>query len=112
MKFVRCPPLCVLVLAAISIACERKAPGPDECVRFASRLFGVQNSALLRYPRAKQEFDTIVTLCLTTPFDRKVTQCTDENGTPLECLRLYGPKSLSDRLADERAPRVTPYETW
>jgi len=66
----------VLVLAAA--ACERKAPGPVECQKFALRVVGVGDAAALSHPLVKAQVDSWTTRCLTTPYDRELLACVEQ----------------------------------
>jgi hypothetical protein len=72
----RWAPLCCF-LAASGLGCQRKAPGPDECVAFAQRAVGVVHPAQLRQPAVRERIDDLTTRCLTTPFDRELLQCVE-----------------------------------
>ena len=56
--------------ALLLASCQRKAPGPDECVAFA-RVWVQQDKVSLRQAMVGADaFDELVLRCLTTPFDR------------------------------------------
>jgi hypothetical protein len=55
--------------------CSRKAPGPDACFALSLRTLGIQDRRVLDDPRVKAEVDALTDKCLTTPFDRQLTQC-------------------------------------
>ena len=75
----------VLSLAGC-LACERKAPGPEECLQFADawmRTEGPERRAQLARENA---FDELVMRCLTEPYDRELVSCV-VSGAPRERCR-------------------------
>ncbi len=78
----------LLAATALLAGCERKAPGPAECVAFAEQVLTraanrAESAALLR-----ARYEELVRQCLTTPFDRRMLACVDETGDYRHC-RLY-----------------------
>ena len=63
-------PVC---LVAASLGCERKAPGPDECVAFAEAWMRARRPATPL--DADNAFDELVRRCLTEPYDRELVTC-------------------------------------
>lgn len=96
-----------LVLAT---ACNRRAPWPEDCVRFAEITFGYDFAVLVQDPQAKADFDKLMTICLTMPFDRQVFQCTEEAHAPRLCLERVHPEWFSKRSVDFPMRRVLPRE--
>ncbi len=92
--------LCALLAVGVAaLGCQRRAPGPGECLGFARTLFGIGEQEQMLSFRNKQRFDTVVVLCLTEPFDKKVIRCTEQTQAPLDCLRRYQPEQgKSDQL--------------
>jgi hypothetical protein len=91
--------LATLCFVTLAVACQRKAPGPDECHRLAVRwveatrpfrnigTFGRRRIAL---PPA--EDDAVLertTRCLTTPYDREFVACVDARRDVLDCYRAF-----------------------
>lgn len=76
-------PICLLT--ALDLSCQRKAPGPDECVAFAYHALGVVTPAQLRHPELRTRIDDLTTRCLTTPFDRELLQCVEATGRTRAC---------------------------
>lgn len=68
-------------------ACARKAPGPDECRRFAYQVTGVSSARELELAPVKSQVDELTRQCLVTPFDRKLLRCV-ERGAPLRACSL------------------------
>lgn len=83
-------------IASIGLgACERKAPGPDECRKASLRLLGITEQERSLNPRAHAAVDELMVECLTTPFDRELTRCLEERGSRV-CVqelrrRLHAP---------------------
>ena len=71
----RAPALLVFLLLA---GCERKAPGPEECVAFAHNALGP------RAPRGAHH--ELVRQCLLTPFDDAMLSCVEQSGAYRACL--------------------------
>lgn len=80
-------PLCLL--AAPNLGCQRKAPGPDECVAFAYRALGVVTAEQLRHPELRARIEELTTRCLTTPFDREFLQCVEGTGRTRACTIAF-----------------------
>lgn len=56
-------------------ACERKAPGPEECRAFALEVSGVRQADVLAIPNLRAHVDEVTRACLTVPYDRELIQC-------------------------------------
>jgi hypothetical protein len=81
-----------VILAALFLGCQRKAPGPDECVAFAKALlhqprFGVQELVFPGTAPGNEAFEKLVQRCLTEPFDRAFVDCVVRGGRPEHCQR-------------------------
>lgn len=64
----------VLLGAIVGLAgCERKAPGPEECVAFAEAWMRARKPATRL--EADTAFDELVRRCLTEPYDRELVTC-------------------------------------
>ena len=79
----------VIALAASLVGCQRKAPGPAECLELAYRTYGVRTAAELRIPGMKARVDELTQECLLTPYDRELVECTLQGGPPRSCLRAF-----------------------
>jgi len=80
----------VLVLALLALAaCQRKAPGPQECRRFALKVHGIDETAMALPPPLKAAIDEVTVKCLTTPFDRELIRCVDEGRGTRRCVAEY-----------------------
>jgi hypothetical protein len=99
----------VVLLALSSAGCERRAPGPWECELHARR---VVKSAPLPASQAEQAYQSEISRCLTTPYDRELVRCVEERGPSRSCYqeferRLRGSGSL-ELPGGERAGRDEP----
>ena len=84
-------------------ACERKAPGPDECQAFAYRALGIRESRDLMLPGAMDKAEDLTRDCLTTPFDRTLLRCVEETGRARYCLEDFqSRRKLALRRSVER----------
>jgi len=100
--------LVALVVLPLSIAgCQRRAPGPWECDLHARRV--VKSVGPLPSSQAAQAYQSEISRCLTTPYDRELVRCVEERGPSRHCYqeferRLRGPGSL-ELPGGERAGR-------
>lgn len=76
------------LLLALS-SCQRKAPGPDECVAFAKVWVQQDKVSLRRALVGADPFDDLVRECLTTPFDRGLVDCALSGTAPQRCRADY-----------------------
>lgn len=82
------------LLAVLALACQRKAPGPDECRQFAYDALGVQRVEQLRSPDLRERIDSLTTRCLTTPYDRELLQCVARTGRARACSVAFEARRL------------------
>lgn len=75
----------LFVAAVVLSACQRKAPGPAECLRYAYRVHHVETEAQLTTPRLRDQVDELTRMCLTTPFDRQLLACVESTGRVRAC---------------------------
>jgi len=88
-----------LLLAALG--CQRKAPGPDECLAFAK--VWVESRHLNKVPvGALDPFEELVRECLTAPYDRALVECVLNGKAPDRCRTEYA------RRVEERREQGTP----
>lgn len=73
------------LVALLTLACQRKAPGPEECRAFAYRAVGVTRAEQLRRPDVRDSVNELTQNCLTTPFDRELLQCVQLTGRLRAC---------------------------
>jgi hypothetical protein len=78
-----------LALATSLFGCQRKAPGPAECLELAYTSYGVRSPRDLRVPGMKARIDELTTECLLTPYDRELVECTREGASPRSCMRAF-----------------------
>jgi hypothetical protein len=89
--------------AMLSFAgCQRKAPGPDECVAFAKVWVQQDKISLRRALVGADPFDELVRDCLTTPFDRALVECALEGTAPQRCRAEYRRRVEQSREARAR----------
>jgi hypothetical protein len=92
-------------LAALLLlgACQRKAPGPAECERFALQVVGVSDTRARVSPSVKQAIDELTVTCLTRPFSRALLRCVEEGTPARHCMASYPPRpELSRPTPSER----------
>ena len=77
--------------------CQRKAPGPDECLAFAKIWLQQRKfeAALARGP--DEVFDELVLRCLTEPYDRALVECVISKQRPENCRVDYARRAESRR---------------
>lgn len=76
-------------LTLSTLACQRKAPGPEECRAFAYHAMGVVRAEQLRRPEVRESVDDLTMRCLTTPFDRELLQCVQLTGRLRSCKAAF-----------------------
>jgi hypothetical protein len=86
-------------------ACQRKAPGPQECHRFALQVHGIDEDAVALPPPVKAVIDEVTIKCLTTPFDRELLRCVDEGRGAQRCVAEYN-RRVHLRTDEERRNRA------
>jgi hypothetical protein len=80
----------LLAAAFLPAACRRKAPGPEECRRFALSVVGAAGSPRLPHaPTLKSEVDELTRACLVTPYDRELLRCVEESGRLRACRSAF-----------------------
>ncbi|MEI9938066.1 MAG: hypothetical protein WDO69_12675 [Pseudomonadota bacterium] len=62
----------LLGLGASAMSCQRKAPGPEECARFAEAVVGAGRYVT---PVISAQIETQTQECLTRPYDRELLSC-------------------------------------
>ena len=72
------------LLASLASACERKAPGPEECIAFAVQAVG--GNAMAQRAGLQPRVDELTQRCLTTPFDRVLLRCMQMTGNLRGCV--------------------------
>lgn len=86
-----------LVLGVVGcLACERKAPGPEECLQFADAWMRTEGAERGSRLAAEDAFDQLVVRCLTEPYDRELVSCV-VSGAPRERCRIDYARRLEAR---------------
>ena len=70
------------------IGCERKAPGPFECARFAESVVRASGGGFIS-PRMQEQVEEETRQCLTRPYDRALLACVEVTGHAHACLERY-----------------------
>jgi hypothetical protein len=80
------------LLGVSALACKRKAPGPEECARFAEAVVGVG-----RYitPVMAAQIETQTQECLTRPYDRELLDCVLVTRQARACLAAFRARTAS-----------------
>jgi hypothetical protein len=86
----------LLALLALG-GCQRKAPGPEECQRFALQVVGVPSSTTRVRPSVKDAIDELTVTCLTRPFSRALLRCVEEGSPVRQCMATYAPRGEPSR---------------
>jgi hypothetical protein len=89
--------LFLLCMVPLAVACQRKAPGPDECHDLAVRWVGAVRGGLGaghrgRRARSAGDDDAVLertTKCLTTPYDRALVECVRSSGAIVQCYEAF-----------------------
>jgi hypothetical protein len=84
-------------MVPLAVACQRKAPGPEECHDLAVRwVKSVRSAAAVgprgRRPRLLPDEDAVLertTVCLTTPYDRELVDCVRARGDIVQCYEAF-----------------------
>jgi len=67
------------------LACQRKAPGPDECLAFAKIWLQQRKFESVLAQAPDRAFDELVLSCLTEPYDRTLVECVISRQRPERC---------------------------
>jgi hypothetical protein len=71
------------------LGCQRKAPGPDECQRFAETAVGIRRDDDRATLHDQAAIDEETQTCLTRPYDRALIACVESTRRARPCLELY-----------------------
>ena len=90
---VRRATLCALI-ALLAMACQRKAPGPDECRTFALGMYRLSSEEDLggrtrRELALRDQVDALTRECLVLPYDRQLLRCAEETGGAAMCRATF-----------------------
>jgi len=90
------------LLGASTSSCQRKAPGPEECARFAEAVVGAH-----RYitPVMDAQIETQTQECLTRPYDRELLDCVLLTRQARACLASFRARTA---VADDRVEQELP----
>ena len=90
--------LLLLAFLAASLAstsllgCERKAPGPEECTRFASTVV-LQHAGGAMTLEMQAQIEEETRNCLTRPYDRELLNCVLVTNRGRVCLDMFRRRS-------------------
>jgi len=86
------------LLLAVAVSCQRKAPGPEECARFAEAVVGAG-----RYitPVIAAQIETQTQECLTRPYDRELLRCVLLTRQARVCLASFRARTGSEQELPE-----------
>jgi len=91
----------VALLGACALSCQRRAPGPEECARFAEAVVGAG-----RYitPVIAAQIETQTRECLTRPYDRELLECVLLTRQASACLAAFRARNsiASDAVDQEQ----------
>jgi len=89
------------LLGVSALGCQRKAPGPEECARFAEAVVGVG-----RYitPVMAAQIETQTQECLTRPYDRELLDCVLVTRQARGCLAAF--RARSESMSDGAEPEL------
>jgi hypothetical protein len=90
-----------VLFALLTLACQRKAPGPDECRAFAYRAVGVTRAEQLRRADVRESVNELTQSCLTTPFDRELLQCVQLTGRLRSCKLSFDARRNAGNSRDQ-----------
>ena len=76
-------------LCAVLAGCERKAPGPEECERFAEVAVQLAGSGPLLTPEVQAAIEQETRTCLTQPYDRALLECVTATQQGGACMAAY-----------------------
>jgi hypothetical protein len=78
----------ILLVALAVSACERRAPGPGDCSQHARRVVEALG-APLDTPQVAEAYESEISRCLTTPYDRQLVRCVEERGATRRCYQEF-----------------------
>jgi len=76
-------------LGASLLGCERKAPGPEECARFARTVVSRAAGDPRLMPQLQAQVDAETRQCLTRPYDRELLNCVLVRNNATACLDSF-----------------------
>ena len=69
--------------------CARKAPGPEECERFAEIVVQLAGSGPLLTPEVRAAIEQETRTCLTRPYDRELLECVAATRQDAMCVAAF-----------------------
>jgi hypothetical protein len=84
--------LAVWLLGSLCVAvcgCERKAPGPEECERFAELAVQLAGSGPLLTPEVQAAIEQETRTCLTRPYDHELLHCVSATQQWAACMAAF-----------------------
>ena len=81
--------LVLVGLASALLGCQRQAPGPEECQRFAELAVRFSSDSALITPELRAEIDEQTRQCLTKPYDRELLACVEATHQTLACAASF-----------------------
>jgi hypothetical protein len=86
--------LIALTLFCVALCgCERRAPGPEECQRFAEIAARMSTDNPLLTPELQAQIDEETRQCLTKPYDRELLACVETTHQAHGCLASFRQRS-------------------
>jgi hypothetical protein len=91
-------------VAASALGCQRKAPGPEECARFAEAVVGGN-----RYitPVIAAQIEQQIQECLTRPYDRELLDCVLITHRAHACLASFRARTGGAPSSDDSERGLT-----
>ncbi|HYQ03945.1 MAG TPA: hypothetical protein VER96_34970 [Polyangiaceae bacterium] len=88
-------------LLGVAAGCQRKAPGPEECARFAEVVVGVH-----RYitPVMAEQIEAQTRECLTQPYDRELLDCVVLTRQARPCLVAFRARKAKTNVGIDQEP--------
>jgi hypothetical protein len=81
--------IALALLSAALCGCARKAPGPEECERFAEMAARMSTDSPLLTPELQAQIDEETRQCLTKPYDRELLACVETTHQARSCLLSF-----------------------
>ncbi|MEO8905096.1 MAG: hypothetical protein ABI488_21785 [Polyangiaceae bacterium] len=69
--------------------CERKAPGPEECQRFAEVVVQLAGSGPQLTPEVQSAVEQETRTCLTQPYDHQLLECVTATHQGARCMAAF-----------------------
>jgi hypothetical protein len=85
--------IALTLLGAALCGCERKAPGPEECERFAEIVARMSTDSPLLTLELQAQIDEETRQCLTKPYDRELLACVETTHQAHGCLASFRQRS-------------------